>query len=111
MGLRPGARLSIRSARTGVADEVGNEQQDELPAVLSATDARALVEDSLARRWAERDKLTLRLPPSFIGLEPGTVLELDLAPSLWEVRRCTIESNGRASGAVAGLADRARNRR
>jgi hypothetical protein len=78
--------------RTSVADLDGNEEQDELPAVLEATDARALVEDSLARRWAERDKLILRLPPRFIGLEPGTVLKLDLAPSLWEVRRCTIDA-------------------
>jgi hypothetical protein len=78
--------------RTSVADQDSNEEQDELPAVLGATAARALVEDSLARRWAERDTLTFRLPPRFIGLEPGTVLELDLAPSLWEVRRCTIEA-------------------
>jgi hypothetical protein len=78
--------------RTSVADLDGNEEQDELPAVLGATDARALVEDSLARRWAERDKLILRLPPRFMGLEPGSVLEIDLAPSLWEVRRCTIEA-------------------
>jgi hypothetical protein len=78
--------------RTSIADQDGNEEQDELPAVMSATDARALVEDSLARRWAERDKLMLRLPPKFIGLEPGTILQLDLAPSLWEVRRCTVDA-------------------
>jgi hypothetical protein len=78
--------------RTSVVDQAGNALQDEIPAVLSAGDARALVEDSLARRWADRDKLILRLPPKFVGLAPGTVLQLALEPTLWEVRHSTIDA-------------------
>jgi len=45
----------------------------------------------MARRWAERDKLTLRLPPSFVTLEPGSELETSLSPARWRVQDATID--------------------
>jgi hypothetical protein len=63
----------------------------ELPAVLSTGGAKALAEASLARRWAKRDRLRLRLRPEQLGLEPGNVVELPLTPKLWTVEKCMIE--------------------
>src|SRR5439155_3959968 len=38
-----------------------------------------------------RDKLTVRLSPRFLSLEPGARLQLQLNPGTWSVARCTIE--------------------
>jgi len=77
--------------RTAAGEEAGNDAPLELPAVLNATDARSLVERIIARKWALRDELTLRLPPRFMTLEPGAMVTLDLAPGSWQVQSCTIE--------------------
>ena len=45
----------------------------------------------MARRWAERDTLTLRLPPRFLGLQPGMVASLALAPATWTITRAVVE--------------------
>ena len=60
--------------------------------VASADFARALVESELARRWARRDQLTLRLPPRYMVIEPGSIIQLASTPSLWTVERCVIEA-------------------
>ena len=67
-------------ARANVSDFGGNEELTELPAVIDAAGAKSLVEQDLARRWAARDKLTLRLPPRYLALEPGSRLKLSLRP-------------------------------
>ena len=43
----------------------------------------------IARRWTKRDKLTLRLPPAFLDLEPGEEIEVPLGPARWIVETCT----------------------
>jgi hypothetical protein len=78
-------------ARVAASEEPGRENQRELPAVLAAGEAKALVQQVLARSWAERDRLTLRLPPNRLGLEPGTKVSLNLSPRRWTVTKCTIE--------------------
>lgn len=65
--------------------------QQELPAVLTADGAKSLAQQILGRTWAERDKLTLKLPPARIVMEPGDELELPLSPSLWTVEKVAIE--------------------
>ena len=45
----------------------------------------------IAREWAQRDKLTLRLPPAYIGLRPGDRVDLDLSPRTWRVDECSID--------------------
>ena len=45
----------------------------------------------IAREWARRDKLTLRLPPRYLGLCPGARVDLDLSPRSWCVEQCTID--------------------
>jgi len=78
--------------RATASTQIGIEERDDLPAVLTAPDARALVEDLMAKRWAKRDKLVLRLPPKFIDLEPGAVLSLPLSPTDWTVEQVMIEA-------------------
>jgi len=45
----------------------------------------------MARRWARRDKLVLRLPPRFITLGPGAQIELTNSPIRWQVHRSTVD--------------------
>jgi hypothetical protein len=78
-------------ARAVAADKRGSEEQRELPAVVSAADAKSLAQSMIAREWAERDKLTLCLPPKYLGLSPGARLDVDLSPRVWRVEQCTID--------------------
>lgn len=48
----------------------------ELPAVLTAGEARQLAEADIARRWRASDRLKLRLPPSRMGLKAGDAIQL-----------------------------------
>ena len=78
-------------SQSDVVDQFGTEAKIELPAVIGASEARALAEDMMARRWAQRDKLVLRLPPRFITLRPGAQIELMRSPIRWQVHRSTID--------------------
>ena len=78
-------------SQSDVVDQLRTEAKIELPAVLSASDARSLAEDVMARRWAQRDKLVLRLPPRFMTLEPGERIELAASSTQWQVHRSTID--------------------
>jgi hypothetical protein len=53
--------------------------------------AKSLTEETLARRWARRDRLTLRLPPRYLGLQPGSTVTLPLSPVNWTVERCRVD--------------------
>lgn len=86
----PARDYQSAEARAAASEERGAEEQRELPAVLAASEAKALVQEVLARAWAERDRLTLRLPPSMLGVEPGGTVELDLSPRRWTLIQCTI---------------------
>jgi hypothetical protein len=85
-----------RDYQTGLAqaslDRISSKRdQVELPAVLDANSAKALAETSLARQWAERDRLTLRLPPSFLDLRPGTLLTTAEDSSFWRTAEVTVD--------------------
>lgn len=88
----PARDYQAGEARASATEQAGSEERLDLPAVVSASDAKSLVHQMIARRWARRDKMTLRLPPAFLGLEPGETIELPLAPSGWTVEKCTIDS-------------------
>ncbi len=49
----------------------GAHEAAEMPASMAADFAKALAHSSLARRWAQRELLTLRLPPSFMSVSRG----------------------------------------
>lgn len=78
-------------ARAASGEQAGNEAQRDLPAVLTSADAKSLAHQMLARAWAERDTLRLRLPPDRLALEPGSRIDLPFSPSLWTVRKVTID--------------------
>jgi hypothetical protein len=78
-------------ARAVAGEGPGAEERRELPAVVDATTAKSLVHRMMAQAWFNRDRMTLRLPPGRIGLEPGAELELPLAPVRWMVDECTID--------------------
>lgn len=78
-------------ARAAADDKATNEAQQDLPAALSASDGKMLAQQMLARQWAARDRLTLRLPPSRMSLEPGCILDPGLTPASWIVDKCTID--------------------
>lgn len=78
-------------ARASASERPGTEDQRQLPAAVPASDAKSLAQRILARAWAQRDKLSVRLPPRFLSLEPGSRIELDIQPRLWTVEQCTID--------------------
>lgn len=78
-------------ARAVAGEQGANESQRDLPAALTATDAKSLAQQMLARQWAARDRLTLRLPPRRIGLEPGSLVDPSVAAGSWLVGKCTID--------------------
>jgi hypothetical protein len=88
----PARDYQTGEARASASEVQGSEEKRELPAAVNAADAKSLVQQSLAIEWIRRDKLTLRLPPRYLDLEPGARLELSLTPSNWSVETCTIES-------------------
>lgn len=86
------------------------------PVVLEASGAKGLANAAMARRWAERDRMTVRLPPSFASLTPGSPLQLDDAAGLWLAEAVTIdglvviaELRRSAAGGVAQAADPGRS--
>jgi hypothetical protein len=88
---------SSRDYQTGMAraslDGIGTGQERiELAAVLEAGSAKALVETSLARRWTERDRLTLRLPPSFLNAQPGSFVSIAGDASVWRATQVTVDA-------------------
>ena len=78
-------------ARSEAIGEAPTEAKVELPAVLAAEGARALAEQIMARQWTRKDKLTVRLPPRFMTLEPGVLLDLPASPTRWQVERLTVD--------------------
>jgi hypothetical protein len=79
-------------ARASTGERNGTELQQDLPAVLDAPAAKGVAQQMLARRWAARDKLTLRLPPSRMALEPGKLVDVPADPLSWVVDSCTVDA-------------------
>jgi len=88
----PARDFQSGEARAAVTEQNGREECVELPAVLTADEAKGLVHEIIARRWAKRDLITLRLPPAFLDVEPGEAIELPLSPQDWTVEKCTIDA-------------------
>lgn len=88
----PAREYQAGMARAAIDSDAARDERMELPAVLQASAAKGLAEASLGRRWAERDKLTLHLPPSFLAVRPGTLLQPPNALQPWKAARVTVES-------------------
>ena len=81
----------VGEARAASAQRLGTEQQREFPGVITAAAAKSLAHQMIARAWAMRDKLTVRLPPRFLDLRPGSRIGLDGVVGEWTVAECTID--------------------
>ena len=78
--------MRASSGEGGARDE-----RIELPAVLTAEQARTMVEQGLARRWRSGDRLRLWLPPGRLGLRPGDAVRIPGASRAWVARTVSIE--------------------
>jgi len=78
-------------ARSDLIDQSSREEKIELAAVVVAGSARSLAEQIMARRWARRDKLVLRLPPKFMTITPGSPVTVQGTSTTWQVTRTTID--------------------
>lgn len=90
-----------RAGRRGAREE-----RIELPAVLTGEQARALVEDSLGRRYRCADRIRFSLPPSRMTLRPGDAIQLPDDPQAWIARSVTIDGlavHVEAEGASIGV--------
>lgn len=76
--------------RASAAIDTGIDETVELPAVLEASRAKALAESHISRRWAERDRLVLRLSPDFIAIEPGSLIAA-ADGAVWRVQEASID--------------------
>jgi hypothetical protein len=97
-------------------EPLGTDVQEDLPVVLAADQAKSIAQRIIAREWGGLERLTLRLPPRRIGLEPGTVISSLAAPGAWVIEKATIDGfvtvvelrrDSRPSVAVAGDGGRA----
>jgi hypothetical protein len=79
-------------ARATSGDRLGVEERRDLPAAIDAGEAKTLAQAVIARAWARRDRLTLRLPPRYAGLQPGARVQLDLSGGRWRVEQCTLDA-------------------
>jgi len=86
----PARDYQIGQMRASAAVSSGVNQVQELPVAIDASRAKALAEAHIASRWAERDKLVLRLPPPWLSFEPGSILEVEDA--LWRAEQVTLEN-------------------
>ena len=87
----PARDYQTGEARASAGDRATGEGQRELPATLSAGDAKSLAQRMFARAWSRRERLTLRFPRHRIALQPGERVALPLSPSLWTVEQVMIE--------------------
>jgi hypothetical protein len=85
----PARDFQTGQMRASAASSDGTDVAAELPAALSADRAKALAETSLARRWAQRDRLTLRLPPDRLDVVPGSIVIAE--GSAWRVDEAVVE--------------------
>lgn len=76
--------------RASAGGSGGVEQTVELAVVMGAARAKALAQSSMARRWAERDKLVLRTAPHWLQVEPGSLLRTADGAS-WRIRQVAVE--------------------
>lgn len=88
----PAREYQTGLARAAIDTGVAADEKVELPAVLQATAAKALSETALGRRWAQRDKLTLHLPPAYLAVRPGSRLQQPAGGEPWMAERVTVES-------------------
>lgn len=85
----PSRDFQTGQMRAGTGGVLGVDEVEELPAAMAADKAKALAESHIARRWAKRDKMVVRLPPTWLPVEPGSIMMIDGAP--WRAEQVTLD--------------------
>lgn len=77
-----------------------------IPIVATAEEMRAFASDALYRSWDRRNGHSLRLPRSFIGADPGDVIEWTIGNETYiaELQRVTINADWSVSVSAAEIA-------
>ena len=88
----PARDYQVSRMRASAGSRGGPSEAVDLPIVLTAESARAVAENSLARRWAQRERITTRLPPQHITLQPGDLIILPGSSRRWTVRQISLEA-------------------
>ena len=78
-------------ARAVISGGGRTEWRADSPVVLDASAAKAIANAAMARRWATRDRMTVRLDPSFATLVPGTGVTLPDVAGLWTIESVSVE--------------------
>lgn len=97
-GLRDYRSAAVEARR--LAGHADREWIEALPLVLDDGQAQALAERRLAEAWVGREQAQWSLPPSALALEPGDLVTLDAAGTVFRVTRIT-DGGRRAIEAVA----------
>ena len=88
----PARDYQVGRMRASAGSRGGPAEAVDLPIVLTAESARGVAENSLARRWAQRERITTRLPPQHIALQPGDLIVLPGSSRRWTVRQISLEA-------------------
>jgi len=84
--------FQVGRMRASAGSRGGPAEAIDLPIVLTAESARGVAENSLARRWAQRERMTVRLPPHYLALKPGDLIEVPGSGGRWTVRQMSLEA-------------------
>ncbi len=77
--------------RASVAIGGRSQRRIDSAAAISAQAAKSLASDALARRWAGRDRVTLRLAPPHLALRPGQAVNIVGVPGAYRIEGVTLE--------------------
>ncbi|MEZ5655581.1 MAG: phage tail protein [Sphingobium sp.] len=89
------ARDYQAGVQTSVRPGPGRQERDfDMPAVLAASDARALAEQRLQGLWAARKGVELRCDWRALTLEPGMVVTLEGRGGSWRIKELEWEGGG-----------------
>jgi hypothetical protein len=87
----PGRDYQTGQMRASSGHSGARDERIELPAVLNSSEAKALAEAALARRWLAADRIKVQLPPLRMDLRPGDAIQLPGEGNAWVARSVTIE--------------------
>jgi hypothetical protein len=87
----PGRDFQSGQMRASIGRQGRRDEQIELPAAVSASEAKQLVEQGLASRLAASDRVKIRLPPARMNLRPGEAIILPGSTRPLEIQSVIID--------------------
>ncbi len=87
----PGRDYQAGQMRALIAGGGRTRWRIDCPAVLEASEAKRLANEAMARKWAARDRMTIKLQPAFLALMPGDHVEVGGTSGRWSIDAVTID--------------------